>query len=191
MDSYRGVYKLHDEEHAAVLEQVERLAPNFPAVRTLFAKIATAPTQEGEIDILLHFLRRSSRDYRHFDEDRGDFEFINHDIKDTRDVAYYYQSETSDKPYAGSLDEDGAVNQFNAKAYGRTLRDLYMHVIQLIAYRFYNIAPMPPEPKVIVPVSACDVDEVELYKAECKQAIDATNTATYARGLDGQWHQFH
>ena len=115
--------------------------------------VASANSQAEEIDALLKWQALLSVDHRTGDN-------ISHDIKTRQTFVYSFKpKQTSDKAYAGTLDDNGDSVDFNTSVYGQTFTDLYMHVLQLCAYAFYNIAPIPQRQKLVTPCSACDLAE--------------------------------
>lgn len=143
---------LPSDEHYNMLMQGESLASSHKEYRRVVREVAQAETQAEEIDTLLKWKSLLTTDHR-------DGERISHDIRSTKDRIYYYEPKQTGKAYAGFLDDAGAPTTWKSTAYGQTLYDLYMEVLQLVAYAFYHIAPMPRRDLMITPCSACDLAE--------------------------------
>ena len=164
MRQYRGIYLLMEEEHASALLSVEKLASQHKEYRSLQSKIARCNLQEREIDLLLDWKFRLTHE-------KGCWDYINYDLKRTTysDRVFEYLPKEESK-YAGRLGDEGESETFKIGASGSTFFDLYMEVIQLIAYHVYNIP-------AVVPISACDVDNpcASCGWATCKGCPHANN----------------
>lgn len=157
MRAYRNIYMLSDADHIDTLMQGESLASTNKEYRRVVRDVAQAQSQAEEIDTLLKWKAYLTTDHR-------SAEYINHDMKPTQSIVYTWKQEQTDKPYAGSLTDEGDVAPFYNKAYGQTMHDLYMEVLQLVAYAFYHIAPIPSREPVVIPVSACDASDYWKYQ---------------------------
>lgn len=162
MSFYKGIAKLNPTDHKALLKMCEQLASIHKEYRRLVGDVASAPTQDAEIDTLLAWRYILTHDVIHhvIDERTGELARYDHDTKTNKDFIGYkkYEEPTGLRTteYAGSLDEEGAPQQMNPSAYATTLHDLYMEVIQLAAYTHYNIKRMYHDPTTVIPISACD-----------------------------------
>lgn len=132
--------------------QGESLASSHKEYRRVIREVAQAKNQAEEIDTLLKWKTLLTTDHR-------GGERISHDIRSTKDRIYYFTPKQYGKAYAGSLDDAGAETTWKSTAYGQTLYDLYMEVLQLVAYAFYRIAPMTRQDLMVTPCSACDLAE--------------------------------
>lgn len=181
MAFYKGIAKLNPTDHKALLKMCEQLASIHKEYRRLVGDVASAPTQNDEIDTLLSWRYILTHDVIHgvIDPKTGELARYDHDTKTNKDFIGYKQYQAPEglhnTEYAGSLDEEGAPQQMNPSAYASTLHDLYMEVIQLVAYTHYNIQRMYHDNNIIIPQSACDEYDTE-------RAIDRrTYNEWYAR----------
>lgn len=151
MNKYRNIYILPESEHTDTLLLGETLAKEHPIYNAIVYHVKKALTQEAEIDVLLELKHKLS-----YDENE---QYINHDIKPNKSAVYYFTPKQNGKTYAGSLTDDGDDAPFKMKAYGQTMHDLYMDVLQRFTYMLYGIEPMPRQEQFVTPCSACDLAE--------------------------------
>ena len=142
MRPHNYIYELPEEEHASALLQGELLAEAHEEYAVVVNDVKKAVDQAAEIDVLLAWKYRLTHD------ENGDF--INHDTKITTTKGVYNFT-PEESGYAGSLGDEGEQTNYRLAAEGSTMFDLYMEVLQLLAYKLYNIP-------AVVPISACDAE---------------------------------
>lgn len=161
MRAYKNIYLLSSDDHYNMLMQGESLASAHKEYRRIVREVAQAQTQTEEIDTLLKWKTVLTIDHKTGDR-------IDHDIKPMQSIVYQYIPKQDGKPYAGGLNEDGDADAFKVNAYGQTLHDLYMEVLQAVAYAFYKIQPQEKPQAVVVPISACDASDFWKYQNATK-----------------------
>lgn len=163
MSVYHGITEQNGTQaRAEALAKYEQLARDHKEYRRVVADVAKAPNHKAEIDALLSWLYTLTHDVIHhvIDDNTGELARYDHDTVHPKTYRYHWNAPKEkglhNTDYAGSLDEEGASQEYGAPIYGTKFVDLYDEVIQNVAYTHYNIKRMYHAPTTVIPISACD-----------------------------------